>query len=374
MSWLSLIFILILTITSIALSAPSGNNHLGTVSSRAPLSGTGPTDFGASSVSSRSITATSSTASSSLSQCFGLPAYSIKKISELKIALVKPIFTSTAYSDAFYNFYTKYGTVPKNQNVTSDLNSLNATLVDRWGLSRPLFDFLSSPQATRCGVTPGKNLQILSDVNVTQGALFSSNGSRRFDAVVLGFSEYVSLQEYLAFKGFVADGGTIVLMSAANFIAQVRYYPSSNHLALVAGHGWRFNGKSAWRYSPYEYWRSDNANWVGSDFCCFEPAYSQERASTIYAVANTSNPISVALREKFGGRVFGLYHPHEESAVANGTDSIIARFPSFRGHLVAAYAHAYKAGHVVNIGVFGTDIISSDRTSQYFLILGLLYG
>lgn len=350
-------FILVLTLTAVTFSAMSGNNHQ-------------VASFSSSASSSTAMT--SSTGSTALGQCFGLPASSTEKISKLAIALIKPIFTSTAYYDAFYTFYTKYGAVTKTQNITSNLNLLNVTLVDRWGLSRPLYDFLSSQQVALCGVTIGKNLHLLSDVNVTQGALFFSNGSRNFNAVVIGFSEYVSLQEYLAFKKFVSDGGTLVLMDAANFIAQVRYYPSTNHLALVAGHGWRFDGKSAWRYSPYEYWRSDNANWVGSDFCCFEPANSRERASVIHAVANTSNPISIELRTKFGEKVFGSYHPHEENAIANSTDSMIARFPSMGGHLVAAYEHGYKAGHVVNIGVFGTDIISSDPSVQYFLILSLL--
>lgn len=373
--WSSFGFILILTVAAVAFSAASESNHQGSgypYAHTAQSNSVNSVTFQA--LSTSLSTAATSTASSSPGQCYGLPSTSIQKVSRLRMALIKPVFTSTAYSDAFYVFYTKYGTVPKNQNVTSDLNLLNVTLVDRWGLSTALLDFLSSPQAGRCGVTLGKNLHILSDVNVTQGALFSSDGSPKFNVVILGFSEYVSLQEYLAFEKFVATGGTLILTDAANFIVQVSYNPSSNHLALIAGHGWRFDGKSAWRYSPYEYWRTDNANWIGSDFCCFEPAFSKERASTIHAIANTSNAMSIALREKFGEQIFSLYHPHEENAITNSTDSIIAYFPPISGHQVAAYAHGYKAGRVVSIGVFGTDTILLDPSVQYFLILSLLYG
>jgi len=35
-----------------------------------------------------------------------------------------------------------------------------------------------------------------------------------------------------------ADGGRLIFMDATNFLAEVRFYSQTNHLALVKGHGW----------------------------------------------------------------------------------------------------------------------------------------
>ena len=54
------------------------------------------------------------------------------------------------------------------------------------------------------------------------GALFSNTGVRKYDSVVIGFSEYVTLQEYLSYEHFVATGGTLIFLNACNFLAQVK--------------------------------------------------------------------------------------------------------------------------------------------------------
>jgi hypothetical protein len=305
--------------------------------------------------------------------CFGLPQSSIDKISRMRIALVKPIFTASAYStNGFYAFYKKWGAAPPNQNVTRDLNLLNVSISDDWGPSRTLFDFLSSSQSVQCGLVMGHNVQVLNDIDVTKGGLAVAANAHNFDVVILGFSEYVTTQEYSAYRNFVANGGTVTFMDASNFVGMVQYYPSSQHLALVAGHGWRSNGKTAWRSSPYEFSPSANANWVGSNFCCFEAAGS-DRGAPMYVPTNTSSPIAVALRTKFGTNVFTFYHFHEENHVTNASDSIIASYPQSGGLRVAAYSHKYKAGGVTHIGITADDIISHDPSAQYFLILSLLY-
>ncbi len=162
-------------------------------------------------------------------------------------------------------------------------------------------------------------------------------------------------------------------MDSSNFIAQVRYSPSSQHLALVGGHGWRFNGKSAWRSSRYGFWESANTNWVGSNFCCFEAA-SSDRALPMYISTNMSNPIAIALRTRFGTNVFTFYHLHEQNHVTNSSDSIIASYPQSGGLRVAAYSHKYKTGGVTHIGIMSDDVIRIDPSAKYFLILSLLYG
>jgi len=103
-----------------------------------------------------------------------------------RVAVVKPVFTATAYS-SFYSFYAKYVSTPKDQIITSDLGLLNTTLVDSWGWSDGLRQFLSSSDARANGLVLGNNLAVLSDVSVSEGGLFYEDGARRFDVVILGF-------------------------------------------------------------------------------------------------------------------------------------------------------------------------------------------
>ena len=184
-----------------------------------------------------------------------------------RVAVVKPVFTATAYS-SFYAFYTKYVNTPSDQIIRSDLELVNATLVESWGWSDGLRQFLSSSSARENGLSLEKNLTLLTDVSVTEGGLLKEDGSRRYDVVILGFTEYVTSQEYSGYKHFVADGGRIIFMDATNFFAEVRYYPQTNHVALVRGHGWSFDGKQAW-HDIRERWAQENTNWIASNFCCF---------------------------------------------------------------------------------------------------------
>jgi hypothetical protein len=214
----------------------------------------------------------------------------------------------------------------------------------------------------------GGNVTILTDVNVTQGSLLERDGSDRFDVVVLGFTEYVTAQEYYKYQKFVAEGGRLVLMDATNFFVEVRYYPQTNHLALVRGHGWAFDGKKAWR-DVVDRWSGENTNWVGSTFCCFGMRYDG-------AEITGNHPISLLLKERFGARVFTSYHGHEENEVTNMTGTLIlARWvqstpnPAIQ---VAAYLHHYHDGTVVHIGVMSSDVVATDPSVQLFLVESIL--
>lgn len=282
-----------------------------------------------------------------------------------RVAVVKPVFTTTAYS-SFYVFYAKYLSTPRDQIIRSDLNLLNATLVESWGWSDGLRQFLNSSNARLNGLALGRNLTVLTDVSVTQGGLLNEDGARRFDAVILGFTEYVTSQEYSAFKHFVADGGRLIFMDATNFFAEVRYYPETNHLALVRGHGWGFDGKKAWP-DVGERWAEENTNWIASNFCCF----GQWRRYDGALLAGI-NPISLELRAKFGSKIFLSYKGHEENSVTNTTFTEIlaqwSQLDSSSHHLVAAYVHRFMHGIVIHIGVMASDVISFDGSVQFFLI------
>lgn len=304
--------------------------------------------------------------------------------STLKIALIKPVFTATPYSQyafgSFYAFYHKYGMV--NGNITTNLDWLNTSVSSGmrynsgWGHSLGLYSFLTSQNAQRCGLNLGKNLFILSDINVSDGALFYKNGSPKFDVVVVGFSEYTTLNQYDAYKQFVASGGKLILMSSDNFEVRVDYSHATNHESLVRGHGWLFNGKSAWHdpwnassSDPWNPWNVDEINWIGSTLCCFH------RFNYNGAAVNQSNPMGALLQRMFGHKVFTSYQSHEENAIRNMSHTqIVATFINKSGTLVASYVHEYKKGTVVSLSVFGTDIVSYDKSVQSFVFLAMTYN
>src|SRR3989454_10350362 len=292
---------------------------------------------------------------------------------KLKIAAVEPVFTTTAYS-SFYSFYSKYATRNLNGTIKTDLNLLNASIVRGWGWSDALRRFLISTTAgDQYDIVLGRNLSFISEVNVSQ-ALFRTDGTRNYDVLILGFTEYVTIQEYYAYKSFVTTGGVLVLMDATNFLAQVEYYPRTQHLALIRGHGWGFNGTMAWR-DIFDRWQNENTNWIGGTF----GVGSSSGAGYSGAIPLIDNPVGRALKEKYGSRVFTVYQGHEENVVTNLTrTSIVAnwvqtRKPDFHPN-VSAYMHYYKIGLVADLGVMGSNVIMSDDSVQFFLAQTLLFA
>jgi len=303
----------------------------------------------------------------------------------LRVAIVKPVFTATAYSGrlggspSFYEFYDKHIDDPLTQNITTDLNLLNRTVVDGWGWSENLGRYITSYVGDYgLGTIAAQSLTILSDINVTEHRLFNQDGSTRFDVVVLGFTEYVTSQEYYDYQRFVASGGRLIIMDASNFVAEVRYYPQTNHVALVEGHGWGFDGTKVWRDVFYR-WKDANANWVGSNECCSgtsNPWLFWQAPKYTGANVTGSYPISVALKQRFGPVVFRSYTGHEENSVTNTTDTtILARWlgPSVSPQkIIAAYLHRYINGTVVDIGVMSSDVVDQDTSVQFFLLSSIV--
>jgi hypothetical protein len=293
---------------------------------------------------------------------------------KVRIAAVEPVFTTTAYS-SFYNFYSKYSSKVVNGPIRTELNLLNASLVHGWGWSEGLHRFLASKTAgQQYDIVLGRNLSFISEVDVTQGILFGADGTRNYDVVILGFTEYVTSQEYYAYKSFVATGGLLVLLDATNFLAEVQYYPRTQHLALIRGHGWGFNGTMAKR-DIFDRWQSEDSNWIGSTF----GLGSTSEASYNGAMPLDHNFVGRALKEKYGHRVFTSYHGHEENIVSNFTrTSIIAHWvhTGKRGLRpnVCAYLHYYRSSYVAHLGVMGSDVIETDESVQFFLAQIILFA
>ncbi|WXG46707.1 MAG: hypothetical protein WED05_08645 [Candidatus Atabeyarchaeum deiterrae] len=288
-----------------------------------------------------------------------------------KIAVVQPIFSDTAYSNAFYVFYAKYGSSGQ-EYITTDLNYLNVTVKFGWGYSSALSDFLFSSKASEQGLIIDKTFTIIDEINVAAGGLFR-NGRRIYDVLILGFTEYVTSEEYFAYKEFVATGGRLVIMDACNFLAEVRYYPPASpsqpgYLSLVKGHGWEFNGTHAWK-SVYARWPEENANWVGSNFWKYWTGTHYD-----FFVTCTSHPISIYLRDKFGESISTSYSSHEENMLQNFTNTEVIGYwhlvdPSeFPGQPIAAYQHRYVNGTVFHTGIMASDIVDREGFMQSFLL------
>ena len=105
----------------------------------------------------------------------------------LRVAVVKPVFTATAYSGrlggspSFYEFYDKHIDDPLTQNITTDLNLLNVSVVDGWGWSRGLGRYITSVVGDYgLGIIVAQSFTVLSDIEVTEGSLFNPDGTVAF--------------------------------------------------------------------------------------------------------------------------------------------------------------------------------------------------
>ena len=276
----------------------------------------------------------------------------------LRIALIVPVFTGAAYNHAFYIFYKHYASVPAAENVTQHLFLLSS-LVTKPKI--PESAIAASVYAMRyldkhlSLLTPKNNVSVLTDIDVDSGSIFmnNKNTTNRYDILILGHQEYVTQQEYTNLKTFVANGGTMVLLDGNVFYAQVGYDRSTQTITLLKGHGWAFNGKSAWK-SVAERWRNETSQWIGSNSLC-------SRCKITFA----NNP-------------FGYNH-HEEQYITNVNDTIFLNYNasvlnlnpkivnnanSTHANMIATYELSYKKGKVFGMGIYSDDIIDN----RYFLV------
>ncbi|MFX0056160.1 MAG: hypothetical protein ACFFAD_14625 [Candidatus Hermodarchaeota archaeon] len=306
-----------------------------------------------------------------------LPSTLIEESNSPRIAVVKPIFTATAYSYAFYQFYSKYisSTQPF---ITTDLHYLNVTVKDGWGWSNRLNKFLSSFKAESAGLSLGETFALIDEIDVLNGALFNEE-ERVYDVVILGFTEYVTLEEYYYYKRFVETGGTLIIMDACNFLAEVKYYPPTTpgepgYLSLVKGHGWEFNGTHAWK-SVYHRWPEENRNWIGSNYWRWWTGKHYD-----FFQANTTHPISVYIRNSYGPETNTHYKGHEENKLENLTGTEIIGYWHFINpeeaptDPVVAYQHRYRNGSVFHTGIMASDVIDIQEFLQAFLISAVRMG
>lgn len=289
----------------------------------------------------------------------------------VSVAYVIPTFTLTPYvnfNSSFYAFYQKYAKT--SGPITTDLAWLQTPVTNAWSLpkynnEKPLYDFLSSASASRCGLVAGRNLHFIDDIAVNSGALFSGS-SRKYDAVIIGHEEYVTPFEYGQFQSFVHSGGRLISMSGNTFWAEVSY--SGGIETFVVGHGFEFDGTVAMASPTVPFGIS---GWFGSAFCL------SCTASFTHADLNLTSPFGTRMGKAFNAsETFTDYnYPHNEvNYVTNRTStSVIALFQPYTGISIDAYAHRYGKGNVLDIGVFGLNLLANgDVAAEFFALMPLL--
>ena len=279
---------------------------------------------------------------------------SIINTNKIKIGFVTPVFTNAAYNHKFYIFYSRYTLTPFGINITKDISLLNSRIT-------------ISPNQ---GLSDRSQFAILSDLDVDKGYIFDNiDGSGHnsaagaianlYDMLILGHQEYVTQKEYDNLKQFVSNGGTMILLDGNVFYAEVKYFENNNTISLVKGHGWAYNGKTAWR-SIDERWKNETSQWVGSNYLC-----------------------DLCIKS-FKNDPFG-YLPHEEQYITNSNDKILLNFEPVESSTVppkskvsiAAYSLDYGKGHVISFGIYSDDVMKNaifDRFFYNIIINSLLHN
>ena len=195
------------------------------------------------------------------------------------------------------------------KNVTTHLNLLSSKVNDQITESSSsseiifLYDHLKM-------LLPKSSISVLTDADVDMGSIFMKNGitnnnknnnkNNRYDILIIGHQEYVTQREYENLKQFVANGGTLIVLDGNVFYAEVKYNRNTDIVTLVKGHGWEFNGKSAWK-NVYERWKIETSRWLGSNYLCY------------------------SCHMTFLNNPFGYKH-HEEQYITNPKDIILMNY------------------------------------------------
>jgi hypothetical protein len=284
----------------------------------------------------------------------------------VRIALVEPTFTAAAYNNSFYVFYARYNHVIANMNVTSDLNLLSSKVSMHPTIApttqvHSAFAMLSLLKNLKL-ISPDSNITVLTDADVDNGSIFNKVGthvnskSNAYDVIILGHQEYVTQQEYNYLRDFVADGGSMILLDGNVFYAQVILNHNTNTITFMKGHGWAFNGKSAWK-SVSERWAKETSQWVGSNYLCYT-----------CNISFANDPWE--------------YQHHEEQYITNNNDKILMNYNASLikypirtlRPIIATYELNYQKGKVISLGIYSDDIITNKKFVHYFDDLVLRYA
>ena len=272
------------------------------------------------------------------------------------IAFIKPTFTAAAYNSAFYKFYFLFIHASARTNITTHLNLLSSKIPKQLTPSSSASTLSFLPRHLKT-LLPHSNIDVLTDADVDNGSpIFIKNGitSNRYDILIVGHEEYVTQKEYDNLKQFVANGGTLIVLDGNPFFAQIKYNSNTDIVTLVKGHGWAFNGKSAWK-SVNERWKKETSQWLGSNYLCY-----------LCKITFLNNP-------------FGYKH-HEEQYLTNPNDKILMNYnavvmstkkyhPPVARPVIATYKLNYQKGKVMVLGIYSDDVVFNSKFDKFFGLL-----
>ena len=287
----------------------------------------------------------------------------------IRIALVNPVFTETAYSsDGFYTFYALQKSVRAGEKVFSNLSLLTPNMFsppfpplnETYNYDENIQDFSdinkdNAPIITlykhiKQDLMPGVNLTVIKDQDIQNGYIFDADAENKnaYDLLVFFHEEYITQKMYNDVKNFVSNGGTVLFLDGNNMYAEVNYDQFNNTITLVEGHGWKYNGEYAER-GPFERWFNDNSEWIGSNYL----------RTTL--TANVT----------FGNNPFNYTH-FEENFVNNPDANIIldynATVPAnspYLGATVATYDLIFGKGKVIHMGIYSQHIMNNEKFIEF---------
>jgi hypothetical protein len=217
----------------------------------------------------------------------------------------------------------------------------------------------------------------LTDIDVHNGSIFTEDNKlhNKFDVLILGHQEYVTQEEYYNLKRFVANGGILILPYSNTFYSEVSYDKNNESIRLVKGHGWAFNGKSAWN-SIKERWENETSQWIGSNYLCyscnitfannpFEYKHHEEQFIT--------NP-EVKILLDYNATI--TEHNNLQEVKSNNSDIENNKDPTkiSKNVRIAAYEHDYKKGKVIALGIYPDGaLMNDDRFNRFFDSILLKY-
>ena len=265
-------------------------------------------------------------------------------LKQLNIAFVDPTFTFAAYDSSFYLFYELNKSATQVSNFTRYTDLLSSRIPSNPHLSSESDDIMLHLKR----LIPESNINFITDQNVHNGSLiFNDKGQNLYDVLILSHQEYVTQREYDNLKKFVANGGILILLDGNVFYAEVKYDETTDKITLVKGHGWAFNGKSAWK-SNEERWANETSQWVGSNYlCCFEDD-----------IIFRNNPFDAKHDEEQY-----ITNPHVKILLDyNATENE----PDPRKFTIATYEFDYKRGKVLTMGLYTDDLKGNERFWRFF--------
>ncbi|NAL78776.1 hypothetical protein [Nitrososphaera sp. AFS] len=148
----------------------------------------------------------------------------------------------------------------------------------------------------------------------------------------------------------------MILLDGNVFYGQVILNHNTNTITFMKGHGWAFNGKSAWK-SVSERWAKETSQWVGSNYLCYT-----------CNISFANDPWE--------------YQHHEEQYITNNNDKILMNYNASLikypirtlRPIIATYELNYQKGKVISLGIYSDDIITNKKFVHYFDDLVLRYA